>query len=32
VNRAGEPMDRLPWTPQVVLPDLTAIPDIAKAN
>lgn len=32
VNRAGEPMDRLPWPPQVVLPDLTAIPDIAKAN
>lgn len=26
VNRAGEPMDRLPWTPQVVLNDLTNIP------
>jgi len=32
VNRAGEPMDRLPWTPQVTLKDLTTIPDIAKAN
>ncbi|MEO3476064.1 haloacid dehalogenase type II [Phaeobacter sp. CAU 1743] len=30
VNRAGEPMDRLPWTPQHVLNDLTTIPDIAK--
>ncbi len=28
VNRAGEPMDRLPWKPQVVLSDLTTIPDI----
>ncbi|MHA6264510.1 haloacid dehalogenase type II [Arenibacterium sp. CAU 1754] len=26
VNRAGEPMDRLPWTPQTVLSDLTTIP------
>ena len=32
VDRAGEPMDRLPWTPQVTLKDLTTIPDIAKAN
>jgi len=32
VNRAGEPMDRLPWTPQTVLSDLTEIPEIAKAN
>jgi len=32
VNRAGDPMDRLPWTPQKVLSDLTTIPDIAKAN
>lgn len=32
VNRAGEPMDRLPWTPQTVLTDLTTIPEIAKAN
>ena len=30
VNRAGEPMDRLPWTPQHVLSDLTSIPDLAK--
>ncbi|WIY26154.1 haloacid dehalogenase type II [Parasedimentitalea psychrophila] len=28
VNRAGEPMDRLPWTPQHVLSDLTSIPDL----
>jgi 2-haloacid dehalogenase len=32
VNRAGEPMDRLPWQPQVVLSDLTTIPEIAAAN
>ncbi len=32
VNRAGEPMDRLPWKPQQVLSDLTSIPDIAKAH
>jgi len=31
-NRTGEPMDRLPWTPQITLTDLTTIPDIAKAN
>ncbi len=29
VNRASEPMDRLPWTPERVLTDLTPIPDIA---
>jgi len=29
VNRAGEPMDRLPWTPAHVLPDLTTIPELA---
>ncbi len=29
VNRAGEPMDRLPWTPSNVLTDLTTIPDLA---
>lgn len=29
VNRAGEPMDRLPWTPSHVLSDLTSIPDMA---
>ena len=26
VNRSGEPIDRLPWTPQLVLNDLTGIP------
>ncbi|MEM7547491.1 MAG: haloacid dehalogenase type II [Pseudomonadota bacterium] len=31
VNRAGEPMDRLPWKPTKILTDLTAIPEIAKA-
>lgn len=29
VNRGGEPMDRLPWTPAHVLPDLTTIPKLA---
>ncbi|WP_372885883.1 haloacid dehalogenase type II [Shimia sp.] len=29
VNRAGEPVDRLPWKPAHVLSDLTAIPDLA---
>lgn len=29
VNRAGEPMDRLPWTPQHVLPDLITIPRLS---
>lgn len=29
VNRAGEPMDRLPWTPAHVLSDLTTIPKLA---
>lgn len=29
VNRADEPMDRLPWTPAHVLPDLTTIPELA---
>lgn len=32
VNRVGEPMDRLPWTPQHVLSDLTTIPDVAAQN
>ncbi len=32
VNRAGEPMDRLPWKPQEVLSDLTGIPELAKAR
>ena len=32
VNRAGEPMDRLPWQPNLVLSDLSGIPSIAKAS
>lgn len=32
VNRAGEPMDRLPWKPQQVLQDLTGIPALAKGR
>lgn len=31
VNRAGEPMDRLPWTSKHVLSDLTTIPDLTGA-
>lgn len=31
VNRAGEPLDRLPWTPATILSDLTTIPHIAGA-
>lgn len=31
VNRAGEPMDRLPWIPANTLPDLTTIPDLAAS-
>ncbi|PSL19989.1 haloacid dehalogenase type II [Shimia abyssi] len=27
VNRAGEPIDRLPWVPELVLSDLTGIPE-----
>ncbi|SEO62323.1 2-haloacid dehalogenase [Salinihabitans flavidus] len=30
VNRAGDPMDRLPWTPTHVLPDLTTIPELIR--
>ncbi|UWQ75374.1 haloacid dehalogenase type II [Leisingera sp. M658] len=30
VNRAGEPVDRLPWKPAHILPNLTTIPDLAK--
>lgn len=30
VNRSGEPMDRLPWTPDTILNDLTTIPKLAK--
>ena len=29
VNRAGEPMDRLPWQPAHVLQDLNGIPELA---
>ncbi|MDP5217634.1 haloacid dehalogenase type II [Ruegeria sp. 2205SS24-7] len=31
VNRAGEPVDRLPWRPAHILSDLTSIPDLARA-
>ncbi|MFQ5624738.1 MAG: haloacid dehalogenase type II [Paracoccaceae bacterium] len=31
-NRAGEPVDRLPWTPAQTLTDLTGIPGIARAR
>lgn len=30
-NRAGEPMDRLPWRPAHVVQDLTRIPELAAA-
>jgi len=30
-NRAGEPVDRLPWTPTHILSDLTPIPQLASA-
>lgn len=29
VNRAGDPVDRLPWQPKHTLPDLTRIPELA---
>lgn len=29
VNRAGEPVDRLPWRPRRTLADLRAVPDLA---
>ncbi|MEM6372027.1 MAG: haloacid dehalogenase type II [Pseudomonadota bacterium] len=29
VNRAGEPVDRLPWVPDTILSDLTGIPALA---
>ncbi|MCV3270499.1 haloacid dehalogenase type II [Roseobacter sinensis] len=28
VNRGGDPVDRLPWTPEHILSDLTGIPDL----
>lgn len=31
VNRAGEPTDRLPWTPAHILGDLSGIPALAGA-
>ena len=31
VNRANEPVDRLPWTPAHTLPDLVSIPDLASS-
>jgi len=31
VNRAGAPVDRLPWRPAHILSDLTGIPDLAEA-
>jgi 2-haloacid dehalogenase len=31
VNRSGEPMDRLPWTPQHQLTNLVDIPVLARA-
>ncbi|MBL4751491.1 MAG: haloacid dehalogenase type II [Amylibacter sp.] len=31
VNRAGEPVDRLPWVPENILKTLHSIPDLAKA-
>jgi len=31
VNRAGEPVDRLPWTPRYRLADLSGIPALAAA-
>lgn len=30
VNRAGEPVDRMPWKPAHQLSDLTTIPDLAR--
>ena len=31
VNRAGDPVDRLPWRPSHILSDLSGIPDLAKS-
>ena len=31
VNRAGDPMDRLPWRPHKTASDLTAIPELAAS-
>ncbi len=32
VNRANEPVDRLPWVPDTILPDLITIPDAAISH
>lgn len=32
VNRAGGPVDRLPWRPDAVLPDLAGVPDLADRS
>lgn len=32
VNRAGEPIDRLPWKPNEVMFDLTGIPELARGR
>jgi 2-haloacid dehalogenase len=32
VNRGGDPMDRLPWTPRHVVQDLRPIPDLASST
>jgi 2-haloacid dehalogenase len=31
-NRAGEPVDRLPWVPVHILSDLGSIPELAGLN
>jgi 2-haloacid dehalogenase len=31
VNRAGDPVDRLPWRPAHILDDLASVPDLARA-
>jgi 2-haloacid dehalogenase len=31
VNRAGDPVDRMPWSPNHILTDLSSIPDLAGA-
>ncbi len=30
INRANDPVDRLPWKPEFILPNLTKIPNLAK--
>lgn len=30
VNRTGEPVDRLPWRPGRIVPDLSSLPDLAR--